>query len=153
MFPHASGNNQRLIAVQLRDYSPSTPYTDDELADLRSTDKSRQEIALRANGLEIADFLRKLVVAENIPAVQDNNGKRVGGLVLMSWSMGNLWSLSFFAYLSNVPNDALIVLSRYMRSLVLYGKYPRLRYLLLEVDGCPLSFRSTLLYVGRSCPH
>ena len=121
MFAHASAYNLRLIALNLRDYPHSTPLTSAELEQLLSPDITKQEAAARAQGLEIAKFLKNLIVAEKLPTVQIKEGKRVGGVVLLAWSLGNVYSLSMLGNEKYLDAETKTVLQQSLRTYIIYG--------------------------------
>ena len=41
--------------------------------------------------------MKNVIIAEDMPIVQDVGGEKTGGVVLVSWSLGNVWSLAMFA--------------------------------------------------------
>lgn len=122
LFPHAAPHNFRVVALNLRDYPGSTPCTDDEVENICSTDASTQELAVRAQGKEIATFIKNFVAAENPPAVKEVDGKKTGGVAVMSWSLGNAWSLSLLANLEYIDDATRFVLEKWLRTFILYGE-------------------------------
>ncbi|KAH9924415.1 uncharacterized protein B0H18DRAFT_1211859 [Fomitopsis serialis] len=113
LFAHAAARNMRLVAVNMRDYYGSTPYSASELADLGSTDVERQAKAIRARGLEILTFLLWFIRKESIPP-------------LLPATEAEDWAMEGYHYWADelAPNDVEF-LAGYMRALVLYDPAPR----------------------------
>lgn len=111
----------------MRDYPGSTPYTDAELADMRSPDKDRQRMQLHRRGLEIAAFLVWFIRREKIPPYVHNLDKTSGGVSLLGWSWGNTMSLCFIARAKQLLREDRELLEAYLRTLVIYGEpsWPR----------------------------
>ncbi|KAJ3553764.1 hypothetical protein NM688_g3445 [Phlebia brevispora] len=119
-FPYAKSRGLRFIAPNLRDYPNSTPYTPSEFENLCSADVETQKLAVRSLGLELAAFLKYIVDAESLPPKRGADGQVKGGLVLLSWSMGNLWSLSMFGNASALEDETRAVLRRYLRTYIMH---------------------------------
>ena len=122
IFPYAAAHNMRLISLTLRDYSGSSAYTPAEMGSLLSKDVETQRAVTRAHGLEIAAFLKHIITTEKLPTLSEVEGHKVGGVVLLSWSMGNLWSLSLFGNIEHLAEDTKAILQRSLRTLVLHGE-------------------------------
>jgi len=117
MFPHAVEYGMRLVAVNMRDYRGSTPYTDSDIEALGSENPERQQSMIRARGLEIASFLDWFIRKENIPAFALDSG--TGGLSLLAWSWGNVVTMAFMAQASELPRDTRCLLDVTFRSLII----------------------------------
>ena len=122
LFPYALAHNIRLIALNLRDYPGSTPYTTPEMQRLQSYDVRDIRDASRAQGLELAAFLHHIIASEKLPPKKHENGVMTGGIALVSWSLGNAWTFSMFAHEDCLSRDARIALQASIRSMVVYGK-------------------------------
>lgn len=77
---------------------------------------------MRTQGLELAKFLEYLAQTHNIPKVGEVEGKKVGGIALLSWSMGNIWSVSLLGNAHELPSDTKRILGDYLRTVVFYGE-------------------------------
>ena len=51
------------------------------------------------------------------------DGRRVGGVAVISWSAGNRILLSILANMARFPTELTNMLSKYMRNLMVYGKF------------------------------
>ena len=129
MIPYAAGHNFRLVLLNMRGYPGSTPYDERELDMLEGTpavqgDASPQDMALEARGKEVAEFLRWFIQSENIPAIREEpgNGKRLGGVSVLSWSGGNAATFAMFAHAAKLPEETKSLLNAYLRSFIMYGK-------------------------------
>jgi len=128
LFAHAAAQNMRLVAVNMRGYYGSTPYSASELADLGSTDVERRAMAVRARGLEILTFLLWFIREENIPPLSpatQAGGLGGGGISMLGWSWGNKMTLSCVAHAGELASNDVEFLERYMWALVLYDPAPR----------------------------
>ncbi|KZT68307.1 alpha/beta-hydrolase [Daedalea quercina L-15889] len=132
LFPYAAKYDMRLVAVNMRDYSGSTPYSPSEFEDLRSEDVERQAKALRARGLELIAFLRWYISKEDIPPLSQGSSIDGGGISMLGWSWGCKLALSCIARAHELELDDREFLARYMRSLILLDPSPR-------VFGAPLT--------------
>lgn len=122
LFSHAASHNLRIIALNLRDYPGSTPNTQAELKLLCSSNVSEQATAVRAQGQEIAAFLKHLVITEEIPPVQVADGQKTGGIILLSWSLGNVWTMSMFGNADHLESETKSILEKSLHTWVLYGE-------------------------------
>ncbi|EKM52062.1 uncharacterized protein PHACADRAFT_212658 [Phanerochaete carnosa HHB-10118-sp] len=120
MFPHASKYGLRLIAMNMRDYTGSTPYTLDELSEFTRSDIEVQASALRNFGREFACFLVYVCQSLGIPATTTHEGKMRGGLAFLTWSLGNLALLSFFGDPRTLDSEQKTVLQPYLRTVFAY---------------------------------
>ncbi|KAF9807716.1 hypothetical protein IEO21_08099 [Rhodonia placenta] len=126
MFKYAAEHDMRLVAVTLRDYPGSTPFTPEEHAALRSPDKEIQAAMIRDRGHELASFLAWFVRKESIPPMtisSSGNGIEetvAGGLALLGWSWGNCMTMSLVAHADSLPAETKELLEPYMRTLVAY---------------------------------
>ncbi|KAL0572817.1 hypothetical protein V5O48_009145 [Marasmius crinis-equi] len=110
----AHRKNLRLVVWNRRDYRGSTPYTDEELNDI----KQGNRLFLEHWAVQLAEFLRKFIEEENIPPIAaDRNG---GGITIMGWSMGNATALSLLSDPALLKDELYALLKRYLKGLVLY---------------------------------
>lgn len=124
LIPYAAELKLRLIIPSLRDYPGSTPYTKEELDDLRGLEPGRQEKALRARASELVAFLTGIIESEGIPPIHPAPGSNAptGGISLVSWSAGNCQTMALFAYADQFPEADRKLLGAYLRTYVLYGE-------------------------------
>lgn len=120
-------HNLRLVLLNTRDYPGSSPYTEDDLSIMTSGGFDRQETFIRDQGHEIATFLLEYIRATNIPPYRTSDeGEGVpGGLVLLAWSMGNLFTMSMLGNAMSFPEDTQTTLHKYLRMVVLHGTFCR----------------------------
>ncbi|EPT04329.1 hypothetical protein FOMPIDRAFT_44288 [Fomitopsis schrenkii] len=126
LFPHAAKYGLRLVALNLREYRGSTPYSPSDLAALGSGDMRQQLSMLQARGLEIATFLVSFIRKENIPPPSnpdDYNQTRGGGLSVLGWSWGNSITIAFLAQAAKLPDSERHLLDAYLRGFILYGQF------------------------------
>lgn len=116
----------RLVAVNLRDYPGSTPYTAEELAALSNPDPTIQAKAFRSQAEQLVAFLEYFIKQNNIPKLKEFGGTRSGGLVVLTWSMSNVISFSFLGEADTFPRTTRNLLGEYLRTVVLFGKEPEL---------------------------
>ena len=123
MIPFAEECNLRLVLLNLRGYPGSTPYSDEELKRFEGT-VDDPESAVQARGFEIATFLRWFIETEKIPRIHalPGSGRNVGGLSLLSWSGGNVQTLSMFANADKLPMETRELFDCHLRSFILYGE-------------------------------
>lgn len=127
MFAHASQHSLRIITVNMRDYSGSTPYTKEQLAELLDKDIEVQNRAVRRYGHEIASFLAFVCTTLGIFPVTTKGMKRLAGLVLMTWSLSAMGFVSMFGDREVLSQDTKSTLSPFLRTVIVYGKDPWFR--------------------------
>ncbi|KAI0366634.1 alpha/beta-hydrolase [Pilatotrama ljubarskyi] len=122
MIPFAAEHNLRLVLLNLRDYPGSTPYSAEDVEDLRGPSCEAQDRAIRNRGLEIATFIRWFIETEAIPPIKEVAGSEalVGGLSLLSWSGGNCAAAAMFAHADKLPEDTRQLFDAYLRSFIMY---------------------------------
>ncbi|KAH9890074.1 alpha/beta-hydrolase [Cubamyces lactineus] len=122
MIPFAAEHNLRLVLVNVRGYPGSTPYCKDDLDELRSPDRAVQALAVAKRGMDIAAFIRWFIDTEGIPPIRErpDGNARVGGLSLLSWSGGNLPTISMLAYAHQLPERTRTLLEAYLRSFIMF---------------------------------
>ncbi|EJD05405.1 uncharacterized protein FOMMEDRAFT_79656 [Fomitiporia mediterranea MF3/22] len=119
LLPLAQQNDLRLIALNQRDYVNSTPFADAELDILSSNDEVAHMNFFRARGLEYARFLCWVIKELNIPRLDPAESS--GGLAFLGWSLGNLTTIAFLAYLDSCPPEIIQTLKPYLKSFFIYG--------------------------------
>ncbi|KAH9937978.1 Alpha/Beta hydrolase protein [Amylocystis lapponica] len=121
MFQYAASFNLRLVALNSRDYPGSTPYSPQELRDLKgSPEVQRGEIQKR--GLELAAFIHWFIDTEEIPPVSltSTPGVLTGGFSVLGWSAGNFHTLSMVGNANAIPEDTRSLFENYFRTLVIF---------------------------------
>lgn len=83
LLPLAASRGLRLVLVSRRDYPGSTPYTDEDLREIRSGSRH----FLEKLGRELLHLMVWFVKEYNLPRVSNLGGKLVGGVALLGWSM------------------------------------------------------------------
>ncbi|KAF7294194.1 AB hydrolase-1 domain-containing protein [Mycena chlorophos] len=104
---YAHQNNLRTIFVNRRDYKGSTPYSDGEVADIQAGNET-------AYGLDVARVLGHFIDAGVVGS---------GGILVMGWSLGNLWTLSFLGNPGVIPRDLYEKIQPHLRSVIVYGQF------------------------------
>lgn len=123
MIPYAAQANLRLILLNMRDYPGSSGYSADELEALRSSDVDTQALAIKQQGVHLAAFLVHLIQANDIPLKPETpEAGTPGGLVVLTWSLGNVVAHSFLAHANDYPPSTKDLLQRYLRTMVFYSK-------------------------------
>ncbi|KAJ3553767.1 hypothetical protein NM688_g3442 [Phlebia brevispora] len=120
MSPYAASHNLRFISVNMRDYPGSSAYTPSELQMLANPEYEAQEAAVLQRGNEIATFLKYVIEHERIPAFEEREGARTGGIALLTWSMGNVFSMTLLGNIDSLGEETRSLLHRYLRSVVIY---------------------------------
>ncbi|KIJ52567.1 hypothetical protein M422DRAFT_156437 [Sphaerobolus stellatus SS14] len=134
LIPIATASHIRLLLVNRRGYSGSTPFKTEETAafdpslineDGNSPPSSRviaqhYTSFLQQRGAEIARFLAKFIDTEKIPAKSEEEGRAVGGISLMGWSLGNVISLSMLAFANTYDPGLMKKLEPYLKKIVIY---------------------------------
>ena len=124
LLPLAPQYNLRIIAINRREYTDSTPLNEDDLSLLFSSDAEDHKQFLRSRGLEIARFLAWVISELRIPAVNPQGEEASGGgLALLGWSLGSITTLAFLRHLPSFPKDLVDKLAPYLKTFIMYGKY------------------------------
>ena len=124
LFQYAPAYNARIIALNLRDYPKSTPYTPSELDLLLSSDPVKHAAGVRMQGLELASVLKHIVVTEKLPLVKVTaDGERTGGIILLAWSLGNTNVLSMLGNEMYIDDTTRFILHHTLRTVVMYGEF------------------------------
>ena len=115
----------------MRDYPGSSPYTATELEALQSLDLDIQDSAVKKHGTELATFLAHFIRDNHLPTPQESPDQgTIGGVVVLSWSLGNIVTHSFLAHAHGLPKDTQDILAKYLRSMVLHGMFNAFIFLL-----------------------
>jgi pimeloyl-ACP methyl ester carboxylesterase len=120
----APSHGLRVIAVDRRHYGESTPFTEAELAPLKADDALETgaiEPFMDRRAVELAKFIQGLVETDSLP--EPDAQHHHGGVILMGWSIGNVFGLDFLARSARLPSELRAVISTYVRGYVLYGDY------------------------------
>jgi pimeloyl-ACP methyl ester carboxylesterase len=117
----APARGVRVIAIHRRHYGDSTKFTDEELAPV--TAKGPSEAAtmnefMSKRATELATFIKKLVQSADLP--QQEGGQ--SGIVLVGWSLGNMYSIDFLARYANTISDLQAALRTHVRCYLIYGE-------------------------------
>jgi predicted alpha/beta-fold hydrolase len=83
----AQSKNFRVINWNRRHYHGTTPYSEEELDDLRNGRK----VFFDKHAAQLAWFLEYLVKVEQVP--KPDTEAKTGGIVVMGWSFGNTTTL------------------------------------------------------------
>ncbi|KAI0072578.1 hypothetical protein K474DRAFT_1711475 [Panus rudis PR-1116 ss-1] len=128
VLPLGSEHNLRVITVNQRDYTASTPPSASELAQLTSQSPRERLQYLKDRAKEIAKFVLWIITNENLPPPDANHsggGRAEGGVSLVAWSSGNHLLLPFLAlggdFLS--PQEQSLM-GKYLRSYVMFDSPP-----------------------------
>jgi hypothetical protein len=82
-----------MIAVNRRDFPDSTPYSPEELADLKSpeVDASKCLLFLHKRGLELIGFIHHIIEELGLPK---NMPDGTGSITILAWSLGSIYCFS-----------------------------------------------------------
>ncbi|KAF8843471.1 hypothetical protein BDN67DRAFT_1008892 [Paxillus ammoniavirescens] len=113
LFPFAGDANYRIVGLYRRGYPPTTAWKE---TDPNPLDKDQQEEYLRQEALQLAGFLSKFATSQAIPKI--NEEQKIGGIVVLGWSLGASYLHSLLAYLDALPADQLKDLETYLYAVV-----------------------------------
>ncbi|KAJ3491937.1 hypothetical protein NLI96_g353 [Meripilus lineatus] len=120
MLPYAKEINLRIVLLNLRDFRGSTPYAQSELDEMHSDDIEIGRSFLKNRVNEIAWFLKWYIEKENVTKICEQQGRRVGGISIATWSAGGCLSISLLGFADSIPDPTREFLGDYLRSVVLY---------------------------------
>jgi hypothetical protein len=112
----ANQNNVRIVAVNRRDYAPTSPLTSAEMAVLSQGDTGAATY-LRQRGTELASFLDMFVQGNSIPHAGND---RTGGIVVLGWSLGCLTTHAMLANLDVIPSATINRLQPYIHTFLMH---------------------------------
>ncbi|KAL5513086.1 hypothetical protein ACEPAH_3484 [Sanghuangporus vaninii] len=118
LLPLAANHNLRLVVVNRRDYPGSSPYTEEELDVIRKDNETGNDGFGRGQAAELAQFIRTFIEKEHIP--KPALKYRDGGIVLLSWSSGNGYTLPLLAYADSIPESTREVIEPYLRLHIIF---------------------------------
>jgi hypothetical protein len=136
LLPLATASHLRLVILNRRGYSGSTPYSDEEISainpaehDEASGGSSRTDrrqsgqfsTFMQQRGAEMARFLSWFIDNERIPPRSDDEGVISGGISLLGWSLGNTTTLSLLGFANTLDPGLMKKLEGYLRKIVIYG--------------------------------
>ncbi|KAK7056283.1 hypothetical protein VNI00_002836 [Paramarasmius palmivorus] len=124
LLPICLESNIRLVVINRRDYPGSTALTEDELGVFSDTSESLEQNArrvdfTRARGLELITFMDLFIQEHNLPPISEVNGKKIGGVALLGWSLGNASTMPAIAEIANVSESTKVRLNAYLRTLIM----------------------------------
>lgn len=120
MFQYAAENNMRLVAINLRDYPGSTPFSPSELDALRS-DKAGQATFISDRGMELSRFLEWFILGHDLPPkALSHKSEAAGGLSILGWSLGSCSVMSMLASAHALPEASRKLLDMHLRSFIVY---------------------------------
>ncbi|KAI0340786.1 alpha/beta-hydrolase [Trametopsis cervina] len=120
MFPYAASNNLRLIAIHSREYCGSTPFLEQELELLHSSDLEDQANYVSSQAIDIARLIAHCIKHDNLPPPTESQGVRSGGVCLFAWSAGSAVSLALLANLTKLEESIYTLLDRYITTIILH---------------------------------
>ncbi|KAF5381157.1 hypothetical protein D9757_009438 [Collybiopsis confluens] len=128
---YAHENNLRTVLLHQRHYAGSTPYTTDEIEDIKQGEMGFWE----RGSAQLAEFLNTFIKQERIPKLT-TEGR--GGIAIMGWSMGVVPVLSFLATAKNpiISIDLSECLQEYIGRCILYEP-PFLAFGISPPPKCP----------------
>ncbi|TFK60011.1 hypothetical protein BDN72DRAFT_850897 [Pluteus cervinus] len=115
----ATTNKVRIVAVNRREYAPTSPLNVAELAVLSQGDPGAATY-FRQRGNEIGLFLDKWIQQNHIPIARPNGD---GGLSLVGWSLGTVTATAFLAHLDTLSAATLNRLSAYLHTVLMHDPY------------------------------
>lgn len=131
MTPYAAQHGLRLLAVNMRGYAGSTPYTAEELSAFTSDDAETQASALRNFGREFAGFLVYACATLGIPQTAVHDGKITGGIAILTWSLSTGGLLALLGDPQTLIDEQTAMLRPYLHTAfafdppsILYGDVP-----------------------------
>jgi len=118
----------RLICPNRRDYTGTTSYSKQELAQLQKGEERDLERFFENRAGELAALLTAVINELHIPGPQSTSSGKVGGLALLGWSAGCLDPLLLLSHFAALPTDVKAKLNIYLKSIILLGEHGRYGY-------------------------
>jgi len=121
LLPQAKKYGVRLVALTQRNFPGSSPFTEEELKSLTSSDNAVRADAIQAVGREIATFMAAFVEKHNIPpTTKKADGTTFGGISILCWSASNILIFSLLVRPDKLPARTIQVLNTHLRSAVIF---------------------------------
>ncbi|KIP12769.1 hypothetical protein PHLGIDRAFT_9832 [Phlebiopsis gigantea 11061_1 CR5-6] len=98
----------------------NSAHTDEELDAMSSPDVEAQACVVRGIGQDIANFVAYVCKTKGVPRLVRDGEQKTGGVVLMTWSRGNIGLLSILGDPRTLEGETKDILSLYVRKMVLY---------------------------------
>lgn len=122
LLSNAQAHDLRIVLLNMRDYPGTSSYTADEAHAFSNS--STQSDSLRRLGRQIGSFMEYFVRTFAIPAPKTrSDGEVSGGLVLTTWSLSNLLSMSLLGNAHTLKQETKEILGKYWRKLIMYGEF------------------------------
>lgn len=115
----AGSKGVRIIALNRRNYSGSTPFAPEEFNVLVNGSDEEKHGWLKERGHEIARFIVALIKEKNLPKISADG--KTGGIVLLGWSVGAGEANAVIAHADTLPAEIRSTLGAYVRGLILHG--------------------------------
>jgi len=114
----------RFVAINRRPFAGSTPFNAEEINLIVNVVDSAEKRAafIEARGHEYGTFIDIFTQRFGLPPVS-NDGK-IGGSIVLGWSMGSQFAAATLAYAPTLPSDVRSRLSQHIRALVVYDAAP-----------------------------
>lgn len=119
LLPLAAALKLRLVIVNRRDYPGSSLYEGEELDIIKADNITGNDGFGRRQAGELARFIKTFIEKEDVPK-PSSDGKD-GGVVLLSWSSGNGYTLPLLAYPDAIPEGTREVIAPYLRLHIIFG--------------------------------
>ncbi|KAF9474085.1 alpha/beta-hydrolase [Pholiota conissans] len=110
ILPLANLHGFRIICVSRRGYVSSTPYTPEEKQMIETESAEEHDAFLSSQGVLLALFVDGIIHKYSLP--------EAGGVALLGWSMGNVFTLAALSAVHDVPKDARERLQRYLHTYI-----------------------------------
>jgi len=118
--PFGSPNGIRIIAINRRDYPGSTPFTEEEVAAIKSDEYTNDDLRafMLARTTEFAKFAEYLVISGISKEVV--NGK--GGIAIVGWSLGQAYVTNFIEDVKKLEVGLREMVEKNVRCVVAFGE-------------------------------
>ncbi|KAF9060017.1 hypothetical protein BDP27DRAFT_1430547 [Rhodocollybia butyracea] len=121
LLPLHSKFNIRVVALSRRGYTGSTPFTLGERAILEEEGSVAEDAKaefLEMRGVEVLHFIDGFIQRSTIPAVQESERGCRGGLTLVGWSLGSVFTFAAIAHVDSrfVSDDMRTRFGQYIRA-------------------------------------
>ncbi|KAJ7152991.1 Alpha/Beta hydrolase protein [Mycena filopes] len=124
MMALAPAQGVRVVAMNRRPFAGSTPFTAEEINIACTPDSgdAERQAQIKARGHEIGTFVAAFIQKFELPPFSERG--KPGGAVLFGWSVGAPFTTFVVANAETLPAATRDVLSRNVRSLILYEAAP-----------------------------
>ncbi|KAJ7656546.1 Alpha/Beta hydrolase protein [Mycena rosella] len=107
--PLAKSSSVRIICVNRREYTGSTPHTPEELGVYQAGNDAERTTLMNGEGVNLALCIESIIYEQ-----------KLGHVALVGWSLGNTFTLAVMASIPSLPDDSKKRLQKSIKTFILW---------------------------------